>query len=152
MERIVELLYRGLIACGTYAQPVILLAIRLIWGWLFYVSGTDKLDDIDPVITYFKELGIPYPVFNAYFVSLLEFIGGSCLLVGFASRLCGLALTLSMGVAIATAHHASLKVFFVNPADLIHQDPFTFFFAALLIFAFGPGLLSVDALIKRRYS
>jgi putative oxidoreductase len=151
MENFFVMFYRGLIAIGNSLQHVILLVLRLIWGWMFYGSGTGKLTDIDSVISYFTQLGIPYPIFNAYTVATLEFVGGTCLLIGFASRLFALPLVITMGTAMATAHWDALKVFFSNPLGVVQTDPFSFFLVALLVFAFGPGAFSVDALIKRRY-
>jgi putative oxidoreductase len=151
MENFLVMLYRGLIALGKSFQHLILLAIRLVWGWLFFGAGMGKLGDIDPIISYFTQLGIPYPALNAYFVGGLEFVGGCCLLVGFASRLFALPMAITMATAMATAHSAQFHDFFHNPLGLVQTDPFSFFMAALLVFAFGPGLFSVDALIKRRY-
>lgn len=151
MEKCLEFLYKALISFGTYLQPVVLLAIRLVWGAQFYAIGADKLENIETVVAFFGQLGIPYPEFSASFVGILEFVGGSCLLIGFASRFFAFALTGTMSVALVTAHTTSLKLFFVNPAELIHEDPFSFFFASLIIFVFGPGLFAVDALLKQRY-
>lgn len=106
---------------------------------------------MEPVISYFAQLGIPYPIFTAYMVATLEFVGGTCLLIGFASRLFALPLLVSMGTAIVLAHWDQLKLFFTNPLAIVQTDPFSFFLVALLVFAFGPGAFSVDAIIKQRY-
>lgn len=151
MERVFELFYRGLIALGNFSQHFILLFMRLVWGWSLFGIGAAKLNNIDSVISFFSQLGIPYPEVSAYFVALLEFSGGISLLVGFASRLFALPLVITMAVAMATAHKEALKVFFSNPLEIVHTEPFSYFLVALLVFAFGPGLFSVDAIIKRRY-
>jgi hypothetical protein len=36
-----------------------------------------------------------------------------------------------------------------NPSDFYGATPYTYWFAALLIMVLGPGLISVDTLIKR---
>ena len=127
MERAIEIFYRGLITLGTYSQHIILLFLRLIWGWLLFGIGMAKLGNIQPVIEYFTQLGIPYPVFNAYLVGLLESVGGTCLLIGFASRLFALPLVILLFVAMATAHHDVLKMFFSDPLEIAKTDTFSFF-------------------------
>jgi putative oxidoreductase len=43
----------------------------------------------------------------------------------------------------------ALLSFFSDPGKFYNADPYTFLFAALLILIFGPGKLSVDALLDR---
>jgi putative oxidoreductase len=54
-----------------------LLAVRLYWGWQFMQTGWGKLSDINKVVGFFTDLGIPTPVLNAYFVSALELVAAS---------------------------------------------------------------------------
>jgi len=141
--------YSGLITLGTFLQPFILLAIRLFWGWEFFDGGLGKLKDINPVIEYFGSLGIPFPTLNAYLVGSIETVGGLCLLLGFASRLAAIPLMCVMGVALFTAYPDVVTKMFADPLAFTHMEPFNFLLASLLIFAFGPGYISIDALLKR---
>lgn len=128
-----------------------LLAIRLYWGWQFIQTGLGKLRHQQRIVEFFTSLNIPFPAFNAHFVSGLEFFGGILLILGLLSRPISLLLTCSMFVAYWTADHEALVSIFSDPGKFYGADPFTFFFAALLILVFGPGLFSLDALIARRF-
>ena len=141
--------YEVLISIGTWLQPLFLLAVRLFWGWQFFSTGLGKLQDLDSIAAFFGQLNIPYPLFNAYLVGITETVGGFCLLIGFASRLVSIPLMIAMAVALWTAHHEAVLGIFENSSNFISKTPFTFLFAALLIFIFGPGPLSVDGFIKR---
>jgi len=128
-----------------------LLAIRLYWGWQLIQTGLGKLRNLPKIVDFFTSLNIPFPAFNAHFVSGLEFFGGMLLIVGLFSRPISLLLTGSLFVAYWTADHEALTSIFSDPGKFYAADPFTFLFAALLILVFGPGLFSLDALIARKY-
>jgi putative oxidoreductase len=128
-----------------------LLAVRLYWGWQFVQTGLGKLRNQPKIIEFFTSLHIPFPALNAHFVSGLEFFGGIFLILGLFSRPISLLLTGSMFVAYWTADHDALVSIFSNPGKFYSADPYTFLFAALLILIFGPGRLSLDALIASRF-
>lgn len=129
----------------------LLLAIRLYWGWQFVQTGLGKLRHQPRIVDFFTSLNIPFPAFNAHFVSGLEFFGGILLILGLLSRPVSLLLTGSLFVAYWTADHEALVSIFSDPGKFYNADPFTFLFAALLILVFGPGLFSLDALIARKF-
>src|SRR5215471_6846663 len=139
---------------AAYLQSPLLLAVRLYWGWQFFQTGLGKLRDIDKVVDFFTSLNIPHPVFTAHFVGSLECVGGALLFLGLGSRLVALPLTVNMLVAYITADREALLSIFSDPAKFYAADPFTYFFASLLILVFGPGKISLDAaisyLLKRR--
>ena len=145
--------YDGLVSLGNRSQVIILaivlLVLRLVWGFEFFRSGLGKWNDIPSVIHFFQTLAIPFPSFNAYFVGTLELVGGLLLFIGLCSRLVGLLLAVNMLVAYATAHTKAVRMIFSEPSLIVDQDPFWFLVTALFVFAFGPGLFSVDALLKR---
>lgn len=141
--------YRLLHRIGNSLQSPLLLAIRLYWGWQFWQAGWGKLQDISKPIGFFTQLGIPFPVFNAWLVSILECVGGIMLFVGLASRLISIPLVIDMTVAYVTADREALRSIFAEPGKFYGADPYTFWFAALLIFIFGPGSFSIDCLIAR---
>src|SRR5580693_6290918 len=136
-------------ASSSLASPF-LLALRLYWGWQFTQTGWGKLTDIGKVIHFFTDLGIPAPVLNAYFVSALEFGGGLLLLVGLGSRLIALPLVIDMIVAYITADREALFSIISSPDKFMAAAPFTFLVASLIILIFGPGKVSVDALLAGR--
>jgi len=141
--------YLSLIKAGTLFQPVILLAIRLFWGWQFFDTGKNKLLNISPIIDYFGSLGIPFPTLNAYAVGTIECVGGLCLLLGFATRLAAIPLMVVMLVAMMTAHYEEFANLLSDPQGVVGLSAFSFFLTSLIVFAFGAGAISLDALIKR---
>lgn len=145
-------LYSGFTRFARWLQSPFLLAIRLYWGWQFAQTGWGKLQHIDHVTQFFAGLGLPHPGLLAPFVGCVEFIGGILLILGLASHLTGLVLSINMFVAYWTADHMALHAIFKDPGTFYEADPFTFFFVALIIFVFGAGLFSLDAWITRRKS
>jgi putative oxidoreductase len=142
-------LYRRLIDVLNYLQSPFLLLVRLYWGWQFWQAGWGKMQDISKPIGFFTDLGIPFPVFNAWLVSSLECFGGIFLILGLASRLISIPLVIDMTVAYLTADRQALRSVFSEPGKFYGADPYTFWFAALLIMIFGPGSVSLDYLIGR---
>ena len=142
--------YGMLIASANSLQSLLLLAIRLYWGWQFMQTGWGKLGDINKVVNFFTSLGIPAPALNAYFVSTLEFVGGILLILGLGSRLIALLFTVDMLVAYITADREALFSIFSSPDKFYAAAPYTFLFASLLVLVFGPGRFSLDYVIGRR--
>jgi putative oxidoreductase len=132
-------------------QSPFLLAIRLYWGWQFAQTGWGKLHNLAKITGFFASLGIPFPAFNAHFVSGLEFFGGLLLILGLASRLTGLLLAGNMFVAYWTADHEALLSIFSDPGKFYIADPYTFLFASLVVLIYGAGIFSVDAFIAKRW-
>jgi putative oxidoreductase len=149
MSKIVEKLYRLLIAIASSLQSPFLLLVRLYWGWQLAQSGWGKLHNIDKVTEFFTSLGLPMPGLTAHFIASLEFVGGILLILGLASRLIAVALTINMIMAYITADRDALMSIFSNPDKFYAAAPYTFLFASLLVLIFGPGRFSVDAVISR---
>ena len=147
MKELLETIYRLLIRVSSSLQSPLLLAVRLYWGWQFMQAGWGKLTDIAKVVGFFTDLGIPAPALNAWFVSALEFGGGVFLILGFGSRLIALPLVINMLVAYITADREALFSIFSNPDKFTGAAPYTFLIASLIVLIFGPGKLSVDALL-----
>jgi len=149
MTKIVEKLYRLLVVAASSLKSPFLLIVRLYWGWQLAQSGWGKLHNIDKVTEFFTSLGLPAPGLTAHFIASLEFVGGVLLILGLASRLIALALTINMIVAFIIADHDALMSIFSNPDKFYAAAPYTFLFASLLVLIFGPGLFSVDAVIGK---
>jgi len=144
----IEALYTWFLKAANSLQSPLLLAVRLYWGWQFLQTGWGKLTNISKTVDFFASLGIPAPSLNAHFVALLEVGGGILLILGLASRLIALPLTIDMIVAYITADREALTSIFSDPDKFVKADPFAFLFASLVILAFGPGWLSIDTLIN----
>ncbi|PYY18621.1 MAG: DoxX family protein [Acidobacteria bacterium] len=142
-------LYRRFLNLLNFLQSPFLLLVRVYWGWQFWQAGWGKLQDISKPIGFFTELGIPFPVFNAWFVSLLECFGGILLILGLASRLISIPLVIDMVVAYIAADREALKSIFSEPDKFYAAAPYTLLFASLIVLVFGPGTISLDYLIAR---
>ncbi len=133
----------------SYLQSPLLLVLRLHWGWQFFVSGKGKLGRIDQVADWFGGgLGIPFPTANAYAASLTEMIGGMLLIIGLGSRVVAVPLIATMVVAMATAHVDAVHGFWDDPDRFFTQAPMPFLLASLAVLIWGPGLFSIDGLIR----
>src|SRR6267154_1500854 len=152
LTKIADLLYGWFLKIANSLHSPLLLAIRLYWGWQFWQSGWGKLSDIPKVIDYFTSLGIPAPALNAYFVAVLEAGGGILLILGLGSRLIAVPLVIDMIMAYVTADREALKSIFSEPDKFYAAAPYTFLVASLIVLIFGPGKLSVDALLKRMFA
>lgn len=134
---------------ACWLQSPLLLLVRLYWGWQFAQNGWGKLHNLGNVTNYFQSLGLPHPGLLAPFIAGIEFVGGILLILGLFSRLTGLVLTVDMFAAYLTADHDSLHAILSDPGKFYTADPYTFFFASLIILIFGAGLFSLDALLRR---
>lgn len=142
---------RWVTLCDRLRSPL-LLAIRLFWGWQFAVTGWGKLHHLDRVTDFFSSLGLPMPHATAAFVGSVEFIGGILLALGFGSRLVSGVLLVNMTVAYWTADRDAFLGILSAPDKFYGADPFTFWFAALLILVLGPGSLAFDTILRRAFS
>jgi putative oxidoreductase len=147
-----EGLYRLLIRVANSLQSPFLLAVRLYWGWQFAQDGWGKLHHLDKVTDFFTSLGLPAPGLTAAFVSGLELVGGILLAIGLGSRLIALLLTCNMLVAFITADREALLSVFSDTDKFYAAAEYTYLFASVIVLLFGPGKLSVDAWLAKKWS
>ena len=141
----------GLLATlGGWLQPVLLLVIRGWWGWSFFLTGKGKLMHLDKTAAFFADLAIPLPKLNAILAGSTECFGGLLLLLGLGSRLVSVPLIFTMLVAYATADKEALAGIFSDPDKFTGATPFLFLLACVIVLAFGPGKLSLDAAFGRK--
>ncbi len=128
------------------------LATRLVVGWAFYLTGHGKWEHFDNTVTFFTELGIPFPLANAAFVASLELVGGICLILGLFTRLMATGLASTMVVALLTADKERFVGSWSSASDIGPTDisSFVFLLFFLWLALFGPGVLSLDTLLARR--
>jgi putative oxidoreductase len=138
--------FRG---AASSLQSLLLLLVRLYWGWQFAQSGWGRLHHIPQATQFFASLHIPFPGANVVFVSSLEFVGGILLILGLGSRLISLLLACDMMVAYVTGDPEALHAIFSDPGKFYNADPYTFLFASLLVLIFGPGRFALDWLLRR---
>jgi putative oxidoreductase len=145
-KRLVEFTLQG---SSTLEQYAIVL-VRVSIGLFFAISGANKLfiaGGTKPVYDTLVQAKIPFPRETAYFVSSVEFIGGSLVTMGFLSSLACVALLIDMIVATLTSAVSTLPkgLSFLSWLDDFLYLPevlYALFFTWLI--CSGPGKFSVD--------
>ena len=124
-----------------------LLILRVFTGVLLIHHGYEKLANIDNFADAFvRPLGLPFPITLSYLAAFSE-VGGSWLLItGLLTRFGALAILGTMSVAIY--HAVSTSGFNIYLLELLGL----YFASVAAILAVGPGRLSVDELIARRFA
>ena len=121
------------------------LLARIAVGWTFMLTGWGKLHDLDSVIGYFDQLGIPFPELQAPFVASVELVCGTLFCIGLFSRVAALPLVGTMVVAIATAQWENVDSF----GALYGLSEYLYIVIFLWIAAAGPGPIAVDPFVDR---
>ncbi|HSD39240.1 MAG TPA: DoxX family protein [Rhodocyclaceae bacterium] len=129
-------------------QPVLLLALRFYIGWVFMRSGLTKIDDWGTTIALFTdEYHVPVlpPALAAIAGAAGELLLSPLLILGLAGRFAALGLFTVNAMAVLS--YPQLWQFDCPAAIQSH-----FFWGTLILVlaAFGPGALSIDAWLKRR--
>jgi putative oxidoreductase len=120
---------------------------RITVGWVFLWSGWGKLNNLPQVTENFVGWGIVFPHFFTPLTSGIEFFGGLFLLLGLYSRISAGALGVTMIVAIKSAKWADVD----SLETLLGFDEFEYLALFLWIAIAGPGVVSLDYLLQRRY-
>jgi putative oxidoreductase len=119
---------------------------RLTVGVVFMGTGWGKLHSIPDVTSFFTDLGIPAPGFNARLTASTEFFGGLLVLLGLGTRLVALPLAFTMVVAILTAKRPNID----GLSALLGFEEWSYLVMFVWIALAGAGPLSLDALLARR--
>lgn len=135
---------------ANFLRSPLLLVIRLYWGWSFAQTGWGKLTHLDRTAGFLASLNIPAPKLNAIMAGGTECLGGILLALGLFARPASLPLIFTMLVAYWTADRDALVAVTSDPDKFVTAAPFLFLLASLLVLAFGPGKLSLDAWLGRR--
>jgi putative oxidoreductase len=140
--------YELLVSSTNLLQSPFLLLLRVYFFWQLFQTGEGKLSHIEKISDYFASLGIPLPALSAYMAGATETFGSLLLIVGLASRLTAIPVTIVMAVAYLTADLEAVTSMFSDPDKFVKADPFPYLVTALIVLVFGPGKFSIDALIK----
>jgi putative oxidoreductase len=136
-------------------ESTVLLLMRMLFGLALWFSGYSHLHNYDVMVKRFTEWGVPFPGLNVYISGCTETGGGLLLLFGIGTRLISVPLFFNFVVAYLTASRSKLVQMISGPdrwggvADVVSDDAMPFLVMSLIAYAFGPGKLSVDYLIKR---
>jgi putative oxidoreductase len=142
----------ALLGSSDLEQYAILL-VRVSLGLFFAISGANKLfvaGGAKPVYETLVKAKVPFPRLTAYFVSSVEFVGGSLVAVGSLSSPACFALLIDMIVATLTN---ALSTMPKGLSPLNWLDDFLYLPEVLYVLFFiwlicsGPGSFSVDYLL-----
>ena len=144
-----QLVQFALLGSSRLEQYAILL-VRVSIGLFFAISGASKLFVAGSRRTMYETLvgaKVPFPQLMTYFVSGVEFVGGSLLTLGFFSSMACVALFVDMVVAILTTKLSAIPkgLSLLNWLDDFLYLPevlYVLFFVWLI--CSGPGKFSVD--------
>jgi len=134
---------RNLSARADFVPPLL---ARIVIGVVFVQSGWGKLHDLDRVVAFFTELGIPAPQIQAPFVAGTELVCGALVLVGLAARAASVPLIATMIVALVTAQAENLS----SLGDLFGTIECLYAVLLVGLVVQGAGTVSVDAWISTR--
>jgi putative oxidoreductase len=151
-----QLVQFALLGNGNVEQYAILL-VRVSIGLFFAISGANKLfvaGGTKPVYDTLVAAKAPFPHLLAYFVSGVEFVGGSLVAVGFLSSPACVALLIDMTVAVLTNALSTLPK---GLKPLSWLDDFLYLPEVLYVLFFiwlicsGPGKFSVDSWLAGKF-
>ena len=129
-----------------------ILVARVAVGTLFFLSGRAKLfvrERREQMRQTLIEAHVPFPNFNAVFVSTVEFVCGLLLVIGALTPLACAVLGCVMIMAIATIAIRNTKASCALGwlAEFLYLPEVIYLVILVWLFFSGPGWLSVDQLI-----
>lgn len=128
-------------------QDFSLLIVRLILAYGFYGPAMNKWSDMGAVAQWFGEdLGLPFPLINAYMAASTEMAGVVLLSLGFGVRYISLPMMVVMVVAITTVHLPNG----FSSADNGFEIPLYYLIMLFVLVSHGGGKWGVDGLISTR--
>jgi putative oxidoreductase len=131
-------------------EPYAILLVRVSIGLFFAISGANKLFVVGgtkPVYETLVKAKVPFPRPMAYFVSGVEFVGGSLVTVGFLSSPACVVLLIDMIVATLTGSLSTIPKG-LSPLrwldDLLYLPEVLYVLFFIWLLCSGPGKFSVD--------
>jgi putative oxidoreductase len=129
-----------------------ILLARLAIGSLFFLSGRGKLfvpEQREQMRQTLIEAHVPFPEFNAVFVSAVEFVCGLLLVLGALTPVACALLAFVMLMAITTIAIQNIKA--TSPlswlSEFLYLPEVLLLVILLWLFFSGPGWFSIDGLI-----
>jgi putative oxidoreductase len=127
-------------------ERLAVLILRLFLGVAFVMHGSQKLlgafggPGVGGVAGMLSKMGMEPSHILAWVLSITEFVGGVCIVLGFLTRFWAAGLVIDMATAIFKVHMTNGFFASRNGFEL----PLAFGVMALVILLTGPGSLSVD--------
>ncbi|MFZ2890562.1 DoxX family protein [Sulfuricurvum sp.] len=124
-----------------------LLFIRLILAYGFYEPMMGKWSDIGAVAKWFGEdLGLPFPLLNAYMAASTEALGVALLTLGLGVRFISLPLMVIMVVAISTVHLSNG----FSAGENGFEIPLYYMLMLFVLATHGGGKYGIDGLFTKK--
>jgi len=130
-------------------QPVFLLVLRIYVSWQFLKSGWLKLQDWETTLFLFEEeyhVPLLSPGFAAVLGTAGEIVFPALLIAGLLSRYAALGLSAVNVMAVVAYAHVLMSEGF----EAALGQHYLWGLMLLTVIVFGPGRLSVDAVLARR--
>jgi len=134
--------YREFSRLMEYVQNFSLLIARVVVAYGFYIPSEIKWADPDAIASWFASMGIPFPLFTTYLVSVFETLGIILLTLGLFTRLISLPLIIIMITAIFTVHIGNG----FSAVDSGIEIPLYYMLFLFVFLTHGAGKLSLDQL------
>jgi putative oxidoreductase len=141
-----------------------LLMLRILIGWEFLEAGLEKFNGQNWFVDIQSQFPFPFSVvptaISWQMATWFEIIGGAALIIGLGTRFFALNLIILTIVAISAVHwpadwstFAELMKGYVITSDGFGNFKLPVLFLAMLVplVFFGPGKLSLDALLRKKY-
>lgn len=118
---------------------------RVLLALMFLLAGLSKFAGLEGTAGYIASKGLPLPQVLAFATALLEVVAALMLIIGWRARWAALALAAFTALATLIFHN-----YWTLPPDqqLVQQLMFmknvSVIGGLLMVFAFGPGRLSLD--------
>ncbi len=130
-------------------QDFLLLVARVSFGWIFISSGWRKLMDIPAFVKTMPNRGLPD--FLGYIAPPVEFIGGVCIVLGFATRYAAVVMLLFVIIATFSSH----RYWNFPPAQMGNQSAHfwknvSMMGGSVLLFITGAGRIALDRMLMRK--
>ena len=127
-------------------QSLGFLLLRIALGTMLIHHGYEKLENIENFADAFvRPLHLPFPIVSSYFAAFAEIVGSWMVICGLGTRLGALAILGTISFAI---YHALVTSGFnIYLLELL----VLYWGGAACIVLSGPGMFSIDHLIKLRF-
>lgn len=141
-----------------------LLVLRLLIGWEYLEAGLEKLHGQNWFADIRADFPFPFdavpPAISWQMATWFEIIGGLALIIGLGTRFFSLSLIILTVVAISAVHWPAdwntfadlLKGYVISDVGFGNfKLPVLFLTMLTALLFYGPGKLSIDAIIRRKY-
>jgi len=127
------------------------LIARIVMSIMFITSGIGKMVGFGPTVEHIADKGVPFPEIAAVIAILVELGGGLSVLFGWKTRWTALAYVVFLIVITPIFHNFWTMEGAARMANNINfMKNVTILGGFLLLYAFGPGKYSLDAMLHRR--